>query len=89
MISTSTFTTRAPLKTNSRDPHPGLSSVFAAAVVNQNFREMLLKEPAKALKQGYLGKSFALSQEDASLIVSLNAKSLSDLANQVVLTIGN
>ncbi len=89
MISTSTFTTRAPLKTNPRDPHPGLSSVFAAAVVNQNFREMLLKEPAKALKQGYLGKSFALSQEDASLIVSLNAKSLSDLANQVVLTIGN
>ncbi len=89
MISSSTFTTKTPLKMNPHDPHPGLSSVFAAAVVNQNFREMLLKEPAKALKQGYLGKSFALSQEDASLLVSLNAKSLSDLANQVVHNIGD
>ncbi len=89
MISSTTFTTNVPLKTNPHDPHPGLSSVFAAAVVNQNFREMLLKEPEKALKQGYLGKSFALSQEDASLLVSLNAKSLTDLANQVVHSIGD
>jgi hypothetical protein len=89
MISSTAFTTKTPLKTNPHDPHPGLSSVFAAAVVNHNFREMLLKEPEKALKQGYLGKSFALSQEDASLIISLNAKSLSDLANQVVQTIGD
>jgi hypothetical protein len=89
MISPTTFTTRTPLKVNPHDPHPGLSSVFAAAVVNQNFREMLLKEPARAIKQGYLGKSFALSQEDASLLTSLNAKSLTDLADQVVRTIGN
>jgi hypothetical protein len=89
MISSATFTTKVPLKTNPREPHPGLSSVFAAAVVNQNFREMLLKEPEKALKQGYLGKRFALSPEDASLLVSLNAKSLTDLANQVVHTIGD
>ena len=89
MISINTFTTKVPLKTNPHDPHPGLSSVFAAAVVNQNFREMLLNEPEKAIKQGYLGKSFSLSQEDASLLVSLNAKSLSDLAKQVVRTIGN
>jgi hypothetical protein len=88
MISSSTFTTKTPFKTNPHDSHPGLSSVFAAAVVNQNFREMLLNEPEKALKQGYLGKRFALSQEDASLLVSLNAKSLKDLANQVVRTMG-
>jgi len=89
MISSTTFTTKIPLKTNPHDSHPGLSSVFAAAVVNQNFREMLLKEPEKAIKQGYLGKSFSLSEEDASLLVSLNAKSLKDLAKQVVHTIGN
>lgn len=89
MIAPTSFTTKTPLKINPHDPHPGLSSVFAAAVVNHNFREMLLKEPEKALKQGYLGKSFALSQEDASLIVSLNAKSLSDLADQVVRSIGD
>ena len=89
MIAPTSFTTKTPLKINPHDPHPGLSRVFAAAVVNHNFREMLLKEPEKALKQGYLGKSFALSQEDASLIVSLNAKSLSDLADQVVRSIGD
>jgi len=87
MISSTTFTTKIPLNTNPHDAHPGLSSVFAAAVVNQNFREMLLNEPEKALKQGYLGKSFSLSQEDASLLVSLNAKNLTDLAKQVVRTI--
>ena len=87
MISSTTFTTKIPLNTNPHDAHPGLSSVFAAAVVNQNFREMLLNEPEKALKQGYLGKSFSLSQEDASLLVSINAKNLTDLAKQVVRTI--
>jgi hypothetical protein len=89
MISSTTFTAKLPLNNNPRDPHPGLSSVFAAAVVNQNFRKMLLNEPEKAIKQGYLGKSFSLSQEDASLLLSLNAKSLTDLAKQVVHTIGN
>jgi hypothetical protein len=89
MISSITFTSKIPVPSNPRDSHPGLSSVFAAAVVNQNFREMLLHEPEKALKQGYLGKSFALSQEDRSLLVSLNAKSLTDLAKQVVHNIGN
>jgi hypothetical protein len=89
MISSTTFTSKIPVHTNPHDSHPGLSSVFAAAVVNQNFREMLLHEPAKALKQGYLGKSFALSQEDTSLLVSLNAKSLTDLAKQVVHNLEN
>ena len=89
MISSTAFTPNLPLHTNPHEPHPGLSSVFAAAVVNHNFREMLLKEPEKAIKQGYLGKSFALSQEDTSLLVSLNAKSLTDLAKQVVHTLGN
>lgn len=87
MIASTTFATKLSLKVNTEDVHPGLSSVFAAAVVNQGFREMLLNNPEEALKQGYLGKSFALSQEDASLIVSLNAKSLADLAKQVVRTL--
>ena len=88
MITSQSFTTKLPLKIDPQESHAGLSSLFAAAVVSTSFREMLLKEPEKALKQGYLGKGFALSQEDASLIVSLNAKSLADLAKQVVQTLG-
>ncbi len=89
MITSSMFKTKLPLKMKPGEAHAGLSGVFAAAVVNRNFCELLLKDPEQALKQGYMGKSFALSPEDASLIVSLNAKSLADLAQQVVLTLGS
>jgi hypothetical protein len=88
MITSRTFT-KMPLKIDPQDTHTGLSGLFAAAVVSQSFREMLLNDPEKALRQGYLGKGFGLSQADASLIISLNAKSLPDLAKQVVQTLGN
>ena len=88
MITSRTFTTKMPLKIDPNEHHAGISGLFAAAVVSQGFRDMLLSDPEKALKQGYLGKGFGLSQADASLIVSLNAKSLADLAQQVVQTLG-
>ena len=88
MITSRTFTTKVPLKMDPKEQHAGLSSLFAAAVVSRGFCEMLLKDPEEALKQGYLGKGFGLSQADASLVVSLNAKSLTDLAKQVVQTLG-
>ncbi len=88
MITSQRLATKLPLKIDPKNSHAGLSGLFAAAVVSSSFREMLLKDPEQALKQGYLGKGFGLSQEDASLIVSLNAGSLSDLASQVVQTLG-
>ena len=63
----------------------GLNSVFAAAIVNQDFRETLLRNPEAALDQGYLGKGFSLSQNETSLILSINANSLADLARQIIL----
>lgn len=89
MIASHTFTkTELPLRLKPGGDHPGVSAVFAAAVVSRNFRDLLLKDPEQALKQGYMGKRFTLSPEDASLIISLNARSLGDLARQVVQTIG-
>jgi hypothetical protein len=61
----------------------GLSQVFAAAVVNQQFCDMLLQDPSIALQKGYLGETFSLSKEEQDLIISIRAKSLSDLAKQV------
>ncbi|MBI5953403.1 MAG: hypothetical protein HY865_17255 [Chloroflexi bacterium] len=61
----------------------GLSRVFAAAVVNRQFCDMLLQDPSIALQKGYLGETFSLSKEEQDLIVSIRAKSLSDLAKQV------
>lgn len=89
MIASNTFTrTEIPLKLKPGVSHPGVSAVFAAAAISNSFRSLLLKDPEQALKQGYMGKSFALTHEDASLIVSLNAASLPDLAKQVVQTLG-
>ena len=89
MIALHTFSrTEMPLKLKPATSHPGVSAVFAAAVVSQSFCNLLLKDPEQALRQGYMGKRFGLSAEDASLIVSLNAGSLGDLAKQVVQTLG-
>jgi len=61
----------------------GLSQVFAAAVVNRQFCDMLLRDPSIALQKGYLGQPFSLSKEEKDLIVSIRANSLADLARQV------
>lgn len=87
MITSRTFT-KMPLKIDPEDNHSGLSGLFAAATVSKSFRDMLLSDPEQALRQGYLGKGFGLSAADAALIVSLDAKSLPDLAKQVVRTLG-
>jgi len=88
MITSQKFKTKMPLKIDPQEQHTGLSGLFAAAVVSKGFCEMLLNDPEEALRKGYLGRDFGLSPADASLIVSMNAKSLADLAKQVVQTLG-
>ena len=61
----------------------GLNKLFAAAVVNDQFCQLLLDEPEIALQQGYFGDTFDLSSDEEALIVSIRAKTLSDLARQV------
>jgi hypothetical protein len=61
----------------------GLSQVFAAAVVNRQFCDMLLHDPSIAIQKGYLGETFSLSNEEREAITSVRANSLSDLAKQV------
>jgi hypothetical protein len=61
----------------------GMNKLFAAAVVNNQFCQLLLNEPETALRQGYLGDAFDLTIEEQALIVSIRAKSLPELAQQV------
>lgn len=61
----------------------GVSKLFEAAVVNRQFCQLLLSQPEAALQQGYLGNSFDLTLEEQALIVSIQANSLPDLAQQV------
>jgi len=58
----------------------GLGHLFAAAVVNRQFREMLLDDPEAALQRGYLGEGFELSREERERLTSVRAQSLADLA---------
>jgi hypothetical protein len=88
MTTPQTFEAKLSFKLDYQEPHMGLSSVLAAAVVNRGFRETLLRDPKMALKQGYLGKGFALSQAETSLLTSIQAVSLTDLAQQVVFSKG-
>ena len=67
----------------------GLPRLFAAAVVNRQFREALLREPHAALRNGYPGQIDPLSQEEKDLILSIHANSLPELAQQVNQALNN
>lgn len=87
MLTTKSLKLQPTLTMDPSNSHAGIGSVFAAAVVSGSFRELLLNHPEQALQQGYMGKPFALSPEDAALIASISARSLPDLAQQVVQTL--
>jgi hypothetical protein len=61
----------------------GINELIEAAVVNREFCQLLLDQPEVALQQGYLGDSFDLTPEEQALIISIQAKSLSELAQQI------
>ena len=74
MIAPFTYQNTMSQKFTSRsNSSAGLSQVFAAAVVNQQFCNMLLQNPSIALQKGYLGQTFSLSKEEQDLITSIRA----------------
>ena len=83
MLSTPAVTTVPYRVAEFASNHAGLSRLFAAAVVNRDFRAELLREPEAALAKGYYGQTFTLSADERSLVTSIRADSLSDLARQV------
>ena len=63
-----------------------VSRLLAAAVVNPQFCDLLLEDPALALKTGFQGETFSFNNEERNLILSIRADSLADLANQLART---
>jgi hypothetical protein len=63
--------------------HKGLNQLLCAAVVNNGFRESLLRNPAQALATGYSGQSFSLTAEERDLVLRIKARRLEDLAGQI------
>ncbi len=72
--------------------HKSLNQLLCAATVNVRFREVLLRDPAKAIASGYFDHSFALTPEEQELVVGIQAQRLEDFAAQVynwITTTGN
>lgn len=65
-----------------------LNKLFEAAVVSRQFCQLLLNQPEAALQQGYLGNTFDFSAEEKALIISIQAGSLPELAQQVITAFG-
>lgn len=59
------------------------SRILSAAVINAQFRQMLLANPGKAIEAGYAGESFQLGREEKNSLVSIRATSLADFASQM------
>lgn len=60
-----------------------VNKLLTAAVVSQAFCQLLLSNPAQALEDGYNGMRFALTNQEKELLLSIRAKSLSELASQI------
>jgi len=61
----------------------GLHRLFAAAIVSNQFRARLLSKPEEALATGYLGQTFILTDQEKTIIKSIQADTLTDLAQKV------
>ena len=61
----------------------GLHRLFAAAIVSDQFCKTLLRKPEEALASGYLGQPFLLTDQERLLIKSIQADTLTDLAQKV------
>jgi hypothetical protein len=63
--------------------HKSLNQLLCAATVNARFREVLLRDPAKAIASGYFDHSFVLTKEEQDMVVGIQAQRLEDFAAQV------
>lgn len=61
-----------------------LNRVLTAAVVNRRFCNLLLSDPQAALRNGYNGETFQLSESERQIVMSIRADSLQEFASQLV-----
>ena len=61
-----------------------LSRLLTAATVSKKFRELLLTNPEQALANGYNGEVFHLDAQDQDRIMSIQALTLREFAQQLI-----
>jgi hypothetical protein len=63
--------------------HQEYSRILTAAVINMQFRKLLLDNPGKAIEAGYGGEVFYLAREEKRRVAEIRATSLADFASQL------
>jgi hypothetical protein len=103
MITLPTSLTLSPITAYPRDRHNQTSApaektwtgsremnrLLTAAVVSRKFCQLLLTEPQVAMRNGYNGEAFHLAADEVALILSIQATSLCDFADQLLKADGN
>ena len=79
--SPTTYSKQGRLKDTSHSS--AINRLLAAAVVNKNFRDLLLTDPGQALAQGYQGEIFPLDVNERDPVLSIQADNLRDFALQI------
>ena len=59
---------------------PDISRLLSAAVINSQFRSMLLCDPASAAETGYEGESFSFDHKEKEKLSAIHASSLREFA---------
>ena len=75
----------ATISSKSELIHSEYSRILSAAVINSQFRQMLLKDPVKAITNGYSGERFEIDSDERNHLSSIKATSLADFAAQLSL----
>ncbi len=68
---------------NASRTHQEYSRILTAAVINLQFRQLLLSNPAQAIERGYGGETFYLAREEKKRVAAIRATSLADFASQL------
>ncbi len=63
--------------------HKSLNQLLCAATVNGRFRDMLLRDPARAIDTGYFDHRFSLTPEEKEMVLGIEARQLEDFAAQI------
>jgi len=66
--------------TSTSNKNQEISRIISAAVINVQFRSLLLNDPVSAITHGYGGEHFALKKEDQAKLGSIQAHSLAEFA---------
>jgi hypothetical protein len=60
-----------------------INRLLAAAAINPRFRARLLADPGQALKAGFGGEHFPLSQPTRELMISIQASTMPDFVRKL------